>query len=118
MEKERTMKKLVTLALAVTVTLGGLTGCSKVAPNVVGMELNDATRKLQEQGLTVGQVSREFGGDDKKPGAVMRQDPAADTKLRSGTAVNLVVEQSVVLPNIVGRDYRSASNLLVSKGFS
>ena len=100
--------------MAVVVAVGvGLTGCTKKeTPTLVGLDLNTATAKLQEADLTVGRVDKEFGGKQSL-GSVLRQDPAAATAVGKGAAVNLVVEDHVVVPNLVGRDHAAARDQLM-----
>jgi serine/threonine-protein kinase len=100
------------MAVVVTVAVG-LTACTKKqTPTLVGLDLNTATAKIQEAGLTVGRVDKEFGGTQSL-GIVLRQDPAAATAVGKGTTVNLVVEDHVVVPNLVGRDHTAARDLLM-----
>jgi serine/threonine-protein kinase len=61
-------------------------------PNVVGMNRAQAARALQAAGLSVGSVKEEVS--EKPPGTVLSTDPQADTPVRSGSAVNLVVAKA------------------------
>lgn len=59
-------------------------------PNVVGMYLSEAKSTLEGQGFVLGTITRQ-GSDEFFSGQVMNQDPAANSLLDQGTAVNLTV---------------------------
>ena len=59
-------------------------------PAVVGKGLSKAKELLTQAGLTVGQV-RYGSNDDRSPGVVLEQKPAANQALGKGLPVDLVV---------------------------
>jgi serine/threonine-protein kinase len=59
-------------------------------PAVVGKSLTKAKDLLTQAGLTLGQV-RHASDDDRSPGIVLEQKPAASQALGKGMAVDLVV---------------------------
>ena len=59
-------------------------------PAVVGKGLSKAKDLLTQAGLTVGQVHH-ASNDDRSPGVVLEQKPAANSALGKGMAVDLVV---------------------------
>jgi serine/threonine-protein kinase len=59
-------------------------------PAVVGKSLSKAKDLLTQAGLTLGQV-RHASDDDRSPGIVLEQKPAATQTLGKGMAVDLVV---------------------------
>ena len=59
-------------------------------PAVVGKGLSKAKDLLTQAGLTVGQIRR-VSDDDRSPGVVLEQKPAANQALGKGMAVDLVV---------------------------
>jgi serine/threonine-protein kinase len=59
-------------------------------PAVVGKSLTKAKDLLTQAGLTLGQV-RHASDDDRSPGIVLEQKPAASQTLGKGMAVDLVV---------------------------
>ena len=59
-------------------------------PAVTGKSLSKARDLLTQAGLTVGQV-RHASDDDRSPGVVLEQKPAASQTLGKGMAVDLVV---------------------------
>ena len=63
---------------------------SVTVPVVTGKSLSKAKDLLAQAGLTVGQV-RYGSNDDRSPGIVLEQKPAANQALAKGGAVDLVV---------------------------
>jgi serine/threonine-protein kinase len=61
-----------------------------IVPAVVGRGLSKAKELLTQAGLTVGQI-RHASDDDRSPGVVLEQKPAANQALGKGMAVDLVV---------------------------
>jgi serine/threonine-protein kinase len=61
-----------------------------IVPAVVGKSLTKAKDLLTQAGLTLGQV-RHASDDDRSPGIVLEQKPAASQALGKGMAVDLVV---------------------------
>jgi beta-lactam-binding protein with PASTA domain len=59
-------------------------------PAVTGKSLTKAKDLLVQAGLTVGQI-RHASDDDRSPGVVLEQKPAANQTLGKGMAVDLVV---------------------------
>jgi len=59
-------------------------------PAVVGKYLSKAKDLLTQAGLTPGKI-RYTTNDDRSPGVVLGQDPAANKPLSKGSAVDLVV---------------------------
>jgi serine/threonine-protein kinase len=59
-------------------------------PAVTGKSLSRARDLLTQAGLTVGQI-RHASDDDRSPGVVLEQKPAASQTLGKGMAVDLVV---------------------------
>jgi serine/threonine-protein kinase len=73
--------------LELTVSKGAET---VTVPAVVGKGLSKAKELLTQAGLTLGQV-RHASDDDRSPGVVLEQKPAANQALGKGLAVDLVV---------------------------
>jgi serine/threonine-protein kinase len=59
-------------------------------PAVTGKSLSKARDLLTQAGLTVGQI-RHASDDDRSPGVVLEQKPAASQTLGKGMPVDLVV---------------------------
>lgn len=75
-------------ATAVTVTVAE----SYVVPDVAGKSQDDATAALKEAGYAV-EVATKYS-EDGSEGTVLSTDPAAETKLKSGSTVTITVSKS------------------------
>ncbi|MEU8478058.1 Stk1 family PASTA domain-containing Ser/Thr kinase [Streptomyces hygroscopicus] len=87
-------------------------------PNVVGMPLADAKRKIADQGLTVGKVTRSFSSETAQ-GSVLSTSPGSGSVRRPETAVSIVVSQGrpVDVPDVVGDSVAEARSTLQEEGF-
>ncbi|MCS7081648.1 MAG: PASTA domain-containing protein [Bacteroidetes bacterium] len=74
------------------VVSSGLGDSTVVVPNVVGLELTEATQVLQGAGLRVGLISFEEQ-PDAPANRVIRQLPPAGESLLEGAEVNLIVSR-------------------------
>ncbi len=63
---------------------------SITVPSVTGKSLSKAKELLTQAGLTTGQV-RYGSNDDRSPGIVLDQKPAANTAVAKGAAIDLVI---------------------------
>lgn len=76
--------------------------------NVVGMDVQDAVRKLRTEGFDV----KVEGGT----GTVIRMDPTPGTRVKRGRTIKLYTEQvrirSMILPNFKGAWYKSVQDIL------
>lgn len=95
--------------------LGGLSGCSlkHAVPALEGMDLKSATRTLEQHGFQLGQVQKEFTGTNDS-GAVLRQMPGSLEKAAAGSSIDLIVEESVTVPDLTGLGLEAATSTLVS----
>ncbi|WP_181143607.1 Stk1 family PASTA domain-containing Ser/Thr kinase [Streptomyces cinnamoneus] len=101
-----------------TVTITVSRGPQKAeVPNLAGVQLDDAKRKLQELGLTVGDVTEQFSGETPK-GAVLSTDPAPGVERRPGSAVALVVSKGKPrnVPDVTGMSVAAATAALRDAG--
>ena len=78
----------VKAAAAITVTVAE----SYVVPDVTGKSQDDATAALKEAGYAV-EVATKYT-EDSTEGTVLSTDPAAETKLKSGSTVTITVAKS------------------------
>ncbi|WP_030831570.1 Stk1 family PASTA domain-containing Ser/Thr kinase [Streptomyces hygroscopicus] len=87
-------------------------------PNVVGMPLADAKRKIADQGLTVGKITRSFSSETAQ-GSVLSTSPGSGSVRRPETAVSIVVSQGrpVDVPDVVGDSVAEARSTLQEEGF-
>ena len=87
-------------------------------PTVAGLSVDDATHKITDASLKVGPTTSVY--DDKVPtGRVVSTNPAADTDLKRGQSVALVVSKGpapVKLPNLVGKPADQATTTLQKAG--
>ena len=88
-------------------------------PNVSGQTQGDARNALEKAGLTLGDVTTVDAGG-VKAGNVVSTDPAAGTKAKRGSTVNLQVASGrlVVPQNLVGMSLDDAKKALTSAGFT
>lgn len=73
-------------------------------PNVVGVERQEAERIIRERGLVPEVEAEEFS--DRPAGVVIRQNPEANTRLKEGGTVRLVISRGsdwVNVPDMVGQ---------------
>ncbi|GHG71994.1 serine/threonine protein kinase [Streptomyces griseocarneus] len=86
-------------------------------PNVVGMPLDQARKKIEGQGLTVGETSKQFS-DETPKGSVLATDPKPGAQLRPDSAVALVVSQGrqISVPDVTGQSAAAATSALRDAG--
>ena len=90
-------------------------------PDVSGRTQEEATRLLQEAGLTVApNVQREETEDEDLVGKVIGQSPAAGQPVDKGTQVELTLgeeQETVSVPDLRGQDVETARANLENFGF-
>src|SRR4051812_44622757 len=89
-------------------------------PNLVGAGQADATTRLQQAGLTVGQVTNAPSTAEQK-GLVTGTNPAAGAQIDKGATVDLVVgagPNTLAIPAVVGSDVGDAKDNLRAAGFT
>lgn len=86
-------------------------------PDVEGIELTDAKRKLEKAGLEPGMITKEFS-EDAAAGEVVRTDPEAGTERHPDTAVAIVVSKGspVDVPDVTGLSVEDATDALDEEG--
>lgn len=87
-------------------------------PNVEGKTLPQATNLLTKMNLTY-EVSSEQFNDNVEKGRIIRQLPAAATKVKSGRPVYLTISkgsEKVIVPMLRGKSIREARVTLMSSG--
>ncbi|MBU3867933.1 Stk1 family PASTA domain-containing Ser/Thr kinase [Streptomyces sp. 4503] len=87
-------------------------------PNVVGMPLAEAKRKIADQGLMVGKVIRRFSSETAQD-SVLSTSPASGSVRRPETPVSIVVSKGrpVDIPDVVGDSVDEARSALEDQGF-
>jgi serine/threonine-protein kinase len=95
----------------------GVAEPAPVVPDLVGEQLNQSLEDLQEAGFR-SEVAQVFA---KQPsGVVVKQEPAAGTKLEEGEVVRLAVSKGikpVPVPDVVGEQVSDATATLRKAGF-
>jgi len=91
-----------------------------VVPNVVGLDINSASKELEEAGLTAKATYQESAQYDKD--FICSQDIEPGTKVTEGTALTLVISSGKVatgssVPDVVGKSEAEARVLLENEGF-
>ncbi|MFF7869808.1 Stk1 family PASTA domain-containing Ser/Thr kinase [Streptomyces qaidamensis] len=86
-------------------------------PALAGRKLEEARDQLRQDGLEPGMVTREFS-EDVPRGSVVSARPADGTKVRAGTAVELVVSKGspIDIPDVTGSDEADARSELTEAG--
>ncbi|SEB74816.1 Stk1 family PASTA domain-containing Ser/Thr kinase [Streptomyces melanosporofaciens] len=87
-------------------------------PNVVGMPLAEAKRKIADQGLTIGKVIRRFSSETAQD-SVLSTSPVSGSVRRPETPVSIVVSkgQPIDIPDVVGDSVDEARSELEDEGF-
>ncbi|MGW5660092.1 Stk1 family PASTA domain-containing Ser/Thr kinase [Streptomyces sp. NPDC003758] len=97
---------------------GGVGNDTVPAPNFVGQSQKDARTLADNSDLKLS-ISRQ-PCDDQQKGNVCSQDPKANTEVKKGSTVNLVVSTGapkVAVPNVINKDINTATQQLEDKGF-
>lgn len=85
-------------------------------PNVMGMDIEEAVKVLKQAGLT--ETHKAMPSDDVQLNQVYVQNPEADTTIRKGDAVILVISSGPVpfeMPDVINMTADEATNLLTAK---
>ena len=86
-------------------------------PDVTGLELESASRALDEAGLTLSDDITEEDSDDVPAGQIISQSPAPGSQLSKGSKVKVTVSQGVKqvrIPRLTGMDWDDARQTLES----
>ncbi|MFJ8360592.1 Stk1 family PASTA domain-containing Ser/Thr kinase [Streptomyces sp. NPDC093984] len=97
---------------------GGVGNDTVPAPNFIGQSQKDAQTLADNSDLKLS-ISRKPCEDQKK-GNVCSQDPKANTEVKKGSVVNLVVSTGapkVAVPDVRGLQFAKAKSQLEDKGF-
>ena len=85
-------------------------------PDVMGMDIEEAARVLKQAGLK--ETHKAMPNDQVELNQVYVQNPRADTTIRKGDAVILVISSGPVpfeMPDVIGKTADEAVNLLAAK---
>ena len=90
-------------------------------PDVTGMPLTEATKKLEELGLTVERVKK-APNKEYASGTVFAQNPSSPQTVDTNTKITLLVSSNgdeanlVTVPNVVGKPQEEATSLIEAAG--
>ncbi len=112
---------LISLAVLVGLFFGGKaiidgTLYTVRVPDVMGMDIEEAARVLKQAGLT--ETHKAMPNDTVELNQVYVQNPDAETTIRKGDAVILVISSGPVpfeMPDVVGKTAEEATSLLTAK---
>ncbi|CAM5567166.1 serine/threonine protein kinase [Streptomyces abikoensis] len=101
----------------VTITLSRGPARAEV-PNVAGMPFDEAKKKIEGAGLTVGEVGKQFSTETPQ-GSVLASDPKPGEQRRPESPVALTVSKGAPLdvPDVRGMSPDAATAALRDKGF-
>jgi serine/threonine-protein kinase len=103
-----------------SVTIGINTPADDVAlPDLFGLELNQATERLQDLGFELGKVSYDFSEQPAR--TVIAQEPAATVPTQTGSNINIVLSRGapvaqITLPDLRGLTTDQARSRLAGLG--
>lgn len=96
-------------------------GSSMEIPDVTGMKLDDAVKKLQDIGLTVDEI-RKMPNKEHPAGVVFAQSPSSPQTVDTSTKITLLVSSSgdesalIQIPNLIGKSQAEATSLIEAAG--
>jgi eukaryotic-like serine/threonine-protein kinase len=103
----------------VKITVG--TGPKAVeVPDLYGSNTNQAATKLEQTGLKLGSISKEYTSN-VVAGLIFYQSPAAGKSIEPGSAVDVSVSlgpQPVEVPNVFGMDLQTAEQTVANAGLN
>ncbi|WUH99317.1 Stk1 family PASTA domain-containing Ser/Thr kinase [Spirillospora sp. NBC_00431] len=101
---------------------GGGTDQVTVPQSIVNTSQSDASAELTKLGFKLGEPKTDYSSEIKK-GYVISSDPRPGSDAAKGATVTLVVSKgkkpptAVEVPDVVGKPYSAAKNLLEARGF-
>ncbi len=93
-------------------------GAKVLVPSVVGLTLEEAEIRLEDEGLK-GEVERREPSQEFEAGIVISQDPGRDEEVAEGDTVKLVVSsgaEELEMPDMVGQNGADAEKFLTAMG--
>lgn len=112
-------KLLIILAFVFTGLIVGITsvvvlipiitnGKQATIPDVSGLSISDAIKKLQDEGFTVSDKQEEISSTEIEEGKVVRTNPPANIKRKNGTEVTIYVsigDTKITIEDYTGKSY-------------
>jgi len=93
---------------------------SVIVPDLKGLGLSEATVKLNELGLRIGDIKTEENATVEKDRIVTIQ-PAPGSKAKKGDAITIVLSggaEAIEVPRVIGRVLSTAKRIIEEKGFA
>ncbi|MEO0142176.1 MAG: PASTA domain-containing protein [candidate division WOR-3 bacterium] len=90
-----------------------------IVPELKGLGLSEATIKLNELGLRIGDIKTEENATVEKDKIVTTQ-PSAGSKAKKGDAVAIILSggaEMIEVPRVIGRALSTAKRIIEEKGF-
>jgi len=124
----RPLWTIFTIAVILVVPLGCLyffstqpiSNDDAIVPNIIGLSSGEAESVLDNAQLAAEQISSAYA-QNAQPGEVLSQWPEAGVKVKLGRLVTYTVavgQLPVTVPDLVGRPYSQAEQLILSKGLT
>ncbi|WP_062325443.1 PASTA domain-containing protein [Holzapfeliella floricola] len=91
-----------------------------MVPNLENLTQSEAQSQLTAQGLAVGAVDGQNNSTVEKD-KIIRSMPSANTQVRSGTKIGLIISSGpglTAIPNVVNQNYDQAKEVLEKAGFT
>ena len=91
----------------------------KQVPDVVNKDINEAKTTIEQAHFKVGSIEHKHDPNIKE-NHVISQDPISLTRAFDGSEIKLVVSlgpEMVVVPDVVGKDRKDATDILEKAGF-
>ncbi len=104
-----------------TVTLNVSKGNEEgLAPNLIGLQEEEARKIITEAGYKVGTVTTEES--PKEEGQVIEQDPVGGSLIKAGDTINIVIsdgkgKEEGTVPYLQGKTWEAAQQALFNAGF-
>lgn len=126
--KRNTLQLIVNILIGIAVLVGLFFGGKAIyeqtiytvkVPDVMGLDIDEAVRVLKQAGLT--ETHKAMPNDQVERNQVYVQNPGAETTIRKGDAVILVISSGPVpfeMPDVIGMTADEATNLLTAKKMS
>ncbi|MGB9721304.1 MAG: PASTA domain-containing protein [bacterium] len=92
---------------------------SVIVPDLKGLGLSEATIRLNEFGLRIGDIKTEENSTIDKD-KIISTMPTAGSRVKKGDAVTIVLSggaESVDVPRVIGRALSTAKRIIEEKGF-
>lgn len=83
-------------------------GKQSTVPDVSGLSVSDAIKKLQDEGFTVSDNQEEVSSTEIEEGKVVRTNPPANIKRKNGTEVTIYVslgDTQITIEDYTGKSY-------------